>query len=141
MDKVTAKDIGDRLRLTFDAQDKARVDLLIADAAELVGDEFARAGRDLEREVAAAPWLGNAVRRAIREMVAAAITVGGNAGMRSVSSTTGPQADAVTYTDSALLSVSFGGVRLTDGQKADLGLAGVVPRFRFPRVSRWPERR
>ena len=142
MEQVTAQDIGARLKLRFFDEDLAQVELLLADAVELVTDEFARAGRDLDREVAAAPWLGNAVRRAIREMVAAAITVGGNAGVRSTSSTTGPQADSITYTDSALLAVSFGGVRLTEEQKTDLGLSGPASaRFRFPRSSRWPERR
>lgn len=142
MEQVTAQDVGDRLKLQFTGEDLVQVNLLLADAIELVSDEFARVGRDLELEADAVPWLGNAVRRVVREMVSAAITVGGNAGVRSTSSTTGPQADSVTYTDSALLAVSFGGVRLTDAQRDDLGLSSsATPRFRFPRSSRWPERR
>lgn len=142
MEQVTAQDIGARLKVTFMGQDLNQVNVLIGDSAELVNDAFARAGRDLDREVAETPWLGNSVRRVIREMVSAAITVGGNAGVRSVSSTTGPEADSITYTDSALLAVSFGGVRLTDAQRDDLGLSSsVTVRFRFPRPTRWPERR
>ena len=78
-----------------------------------------------------------AARRAIREMVAAAVIIGPNAGVRSVSSTTGPQSDSITYADVG--AVSFGGVSLTDQLLELLGLLGGRPRGNFPRPLRWPE--
>lgn len=114
-----------------------RVQRLIDLAEEEIELAFARRGRDFSAELATTPWLETAARRAIREMVAAAVVIGPNAGVRSVSSTTGPQSDSITYAH--VDAVSFGGVALTDKLLELLGLLGVRPRGNFPCPPRWPE--
>lgn len=130
--------VVDRLpRELTDAETK-RLQVLIDDAVELIDVAFMQAGRDFDAELVTVPWLESAARRAVLEMVSAATLVGGNAGMRSISSTTGPQSDSVTFAD--VDSVSWGGVRLTDGLLKLLGLWSEGARGRFPRPRRWPER-
>lgn len=130
--------VADRLpRELTDAETK-RLHVLIDDAVELIDVAFMQAGRDFDAELVTVPWLESAARRAVLEMVSAATLVGGNAGMRSISSTTGPQSDAVTFAD--VDSVSWGGVRLTDDLLKLLGLWREGARGRFPRPRRWPER-
>ena len=130
--------VADRLpRELTDAETK-RLQVLIDDAVELIDVAFMQAGRDFDAELVTVPWLESAARRAVLEMVSAATLVGGNAGMRSISSTTGPQSDSVTFAD--VDSVSWGGVRLTDGLLKLLGLWREGARGRFPRPRRWPER-
>ena len=134
---VTAEDVTCRLDPRPDPSQDSRIDLLIGDAEEIIRDEFARRRRDLDEEMVVT-WVGNTVRRVIREMVSAAIIIGPNAGLRTVASTTGPQSDSVTYAD--VDAVSFGGVRLTNAQREALGLpVTALPRGTFPRPSRWPE--
>lgn len=130
--------VADRLpRELTDAETK-RLQVLIDDAVELIDVAFMQAGRDFDAELVTVPWLESAARRAVLEMVSAATLVGGNAGMRSISSTTGPQSDSVTFAD--VDSVSWGGVRLTDDLLKLLGLWREGARARFPRPRRWPER-
>lgn len=130
--------VADRLpRELTDAETK-RLHVLIDDAVELIDVAFMQAGRDFDTELVTVPWLESAARRAVLEMVSAATLVGGNAGMRSISSTTGPQSDSVTFAD--VDSVSWGGVRLTDDLLKLLGLWREGARGRFPRPRRWPER-
>lgn len=130
--------VADRLpRELTDAETK-RLQVLIDDAVELIDVAFMQAGRDFDAELVTVPWLESAARRAVLEMVSAATLVGGNAGMRSISSTTGPQSDSVTFAD--VDSVSWGGVRLTDSLLKLLGLWREGARGRFPRPRRWPER-
>lgn len=134
---ITADEIAGALPIALDDEQSAKLDVLIELAEEEIALAFARRGRSFQSELAASAWLELAARRAIREMVAAAVIIGPNAGVRSVSSTTGPQSDSITYAD--VDSVSFGGVALTDKLLELLGLAGVRPRGRFPRPARWPE--
>lgn len=130
--------VADRLpRELTDAETK-RLQVLIDDAVELIDVAFMQAGRDFDTELVTVPWLESAARRAVLEMVSAATLVGGNAGMRSISSTTGPQSDSVTFAD--VDSVSWGGVRLTDNLLKLLGLWREGARGRFPRPRQWPER-
>lgn len=130
--------VADRLpRELTDAETK-RLQVLIDDAVELIDVAFMQVGRDFDAELVTVPWLESAARRAVLEMVSAATLVGGNAGMRSISSTTGPQSDSVTFAD--VDSVSWGGVRLTDDLLKLLGLWREGARGRFPRPRRWPER-
>ena len=130
--------VADRLpRELTDAETK-RLQVLIDDAVELIDVAFMQVGRDFDEELVTVPWLESAARRAVLEMVSAATLVGGNAGMRSISSTTGPQSDSVTFAD--VDSVSWGGVRLTDDLLKLLGLWREGARGRFPRPRRWPER-
>lgn len=135
---IDATYVADRLpRELTDAETK-RLQVLIDDAVELIDVAFMQAGRDFDAELVTVPWLESAARRAVLEMVSAATLVGGNAGMRSISSTTGPQSDSVTFAD--VDSVSWGGVRLTDDLLKLLGLWREGARGRFPRPRRWPER-
>lgn len=117
--------------------EEQRLALLVHDAVQLIRLEFTRRGRDFDREAAGAPWLADAANIAIRHMVNAAILVGGNVGIRSVSSSTGAQADSVTYAD--VNAVSWGGVALTPDLLALLGLRPAGARGSFPPPRRWPE--
>ena len=135
---VTFKDVNARLDMPLEPAAQPRVDILIEDAETMIRTAFLKCGRDFDTAVVEVPWLADETRRVVREMVSAAILIGPNAGVRSVSSTTGPQSDSITYAD--VDSVSFGGVRLTDAQRLDLGLC--FPggaRGRFPAAPRWPE--
>ena len=108
-----------------------------ADAEDLIREALARAGRDLDDEVTFRPGFGFTVNRIIREMVAGAILLGANAGVKHVSSTTGAESDSVTF-DRAY--GAWGGVWLTDEQRKDLGLPGsALPRWGFPEPWGWPE--
>lgn len=134
---ITADEIAGALPIALDDEQSAKLDVLIELAEEEIALAFARRGRSFQNELAASKWLEMAARRAVREMVSAAVIIGPNAGVRSVSSTTGPQSDSITYAD--VDAVSFGGVVLTDKLLELLGLAGIRPRGRFPRPARWPE--
>lgn len=115
-----------------------RIGILIDDAEEKIRRAFLKEGRFFDSEVLVTPWLDGEAKDVIREMVSAAIIIGPNAGVRSASSTTGPQSDSVTYADVG--AVTFSGVRLTDAQKEALGLfVGAYPRGDFPAVKPWPE--
>lgn len=135
---VSFEDVNARLDVPLEEAARPRVEVLIEDAVAIVRTAFLKCGRDFDAELERVAWLADEAGRVVREMVSAAILVGPNAGVRSVSSTTGPQSDSITYAD--VDSVSFGGVRLTDQQRLDLGLC--FPggaRGRFPRPVRWPE--
>lgn len=135
---IDAAYVADRLPRELTDAEAKRLQVLIDDAVELIDVAFMQAGRDFDTELVTVPWLGSAARRAVLEMVSAATLVGGNAGMRSISSTTGPQSDSVTFAD--VDSVSWGGVRLTDNLLKLLGLWREGARGRFPRPRQWPER-
>ncbi|MGJ4099734.1 Gp19/Gp15/Gp42 family protein [Corynebacterium macclintockiae] len=136
--EIDAEYVADRLPRDLTEDEMERLGVLIDDAVELIEVAFLRAGRDFHAELETVPWLEAAARRVVLEMVSAATMVGSNAGMRSVSSTTGPQSDSVTFSD--VDSVSWGGVKLTDELLKLLGLWQRGARGRFPRPRRWPER-
>ncbi|WKE50340.1 hypothetical protein J8244_09420 [Corynebacterium tuberculostearicum] len=135
---INAEYVADRLPRELTESEKQRLEVLIDDSVELIEVAFLRAGRDFYSELETVPWLESAARRVVLEMVSAATLVGTNTGMRSISSTTGPQSDSVTFSD--VDSVSWGGVRLTDELLKLLGLWSRGARGRFPRPRRWPER-
>lgn len=135
---INAEYVADRLPRELTEAEKQRLEVLIDDSVELIEVAFLRAGRDFYAELETVPWLEAAARRVVLEMVSAATLVGTNTGMRSISSTTGPQSDSVTFSD--VDSVSWGGVRLTDDLLKLLGLWNRGARGRFPRPRRWPER-
>ncbi|CAM2804341.1 Gp19/Gp15/Gp42 family protein [Corynebacterium jeikeium] len=136
--EIDAEYVADRLPRELTEDEMERLGVLIDDAVELIEVAFLRAGRDFHAELETVPWMEAAARRVVLEMVSAATMVGSNAGMRSVSSTTGPQSDSVTFSD--VDSVSWGGVKLTDELLKLLGLWQRGARGRFPRPRRWPER-
>lgn len=131
--------IEQRLPRPLSADERHRMESLIADAVEYLEVEFQKCGRSLDSALAQTPWLESVARRVIREMVSAVVLVGPNVGVRSASSTTGPQSDSITFAD--VDSVGWGGVRLTPEQRLDLGLC--MPggaRGKFPPPACWPER-
>lgn len=139
MGLIEASDIAVRAPRPLTDAESARVAVLIVDAEELIRSEFARVRRDFDRALTD-EWFANTVRRVMREMVLAAVLIGSNVGVRSASSTTGAEADSLTFTDGALGAVSFAGVSLTDVQRHDLGLLAARPSGRFPsRGIGWPE--
>lgn len=117
--------------------EETRLKLLADDALDEIRMAFLKRGRDLDVELATVPWLPIAVAKAVRHMVNAAILVGGNVGVRSVSSATGQESDAITYAD--VNAASWGGVLLGDDLLDLLGLGRSGARGRFPRPLRWPE--
>ena len=137
LDKVVSS-IELRLPRALDPSEVGRVAALTQDAYDLIETAFLETGRDVESEIQARPWLPKIIDRVVREMVSAAVLVGGNAGVRSVLSTTGSETDQVTFAD--VNAVSWGGVRLTDLQRRELGIPLTTrPRGRFPRPIPWPE--
>lgn len=137
--EIKVSEVEARLPRPLAVDEKPRMEALIADALEYLEVEFQRCGRTLADALERTPWLEAVVRRVVREMVSAAVLVGPNVGMRSASSTTGPQSDSITFAD--VDSVGWGGVRLTDQQRLDLGLC--MPggaRGKFPPPAYWPER-
>lgn len=124
-------------------EEQQRAHALIEQALELIALEFARRGRDFDYEVEASRWLPLAVKQAVRMMVTQAIIVGEDVGRASVSSTTGPQSDSVTWSQG--IKIQWGGVGLTDDILALLGLGtGAVPLGRggtvIPFGQRFPRR-
>lgn len=135
---VTIDDVVTRLDPQPPPETHQRIHLLISDAERKIHTAFLKASRDFDTELISVPWLRPEAEDVIREMVAAAVIIGPNAGVRSASSTTGPQSDSIIYAD--VDSVSFSGVKLTEAQKQQLGLPGEgLPRGSFPPPGRWPE--
>ena len=137
--EISVSEIESRLPRPLSEDERPRMKALIDDAVEYLEVEFQKCGRTLDAALARTPWLESVVRRVIREMVSAAVLIGPNVGVRSASSTTGPQSDSITFAD--VDSVGWGGVRLTGQQRLDLGLC--MPggaRGKFPPPAYWPER-
>lgn len=118
-------------------EEDARLVLLAADALSMIRVAFMKQGRDFDAELRSVPWLELEAQRVVRHMVNAAVLVGGNVGVRSVSSTTGQESDSITYAD--VDAASWGGVRLTEDLLALLGLGRRGARGSFPEPLRWPE--
>lgn len=115
----------------LDAAEEARTAHLLILAEQEVRAEFGEAGRDLDSEIAARPWLAVRARRVITELVSVALHVGANAGLRSAQSSTGAESDAVTFAGDGAPWVSMS---LTDAHRAALGLpSGAGPRWSFPK--------
>lgn len=134
---VSAKDVAARMPRMLDPEEHQRLELFLQDAEDYIRNEFLKRGRDFDAELVSVPWLRFSATRVIREMVAAAIMVGGNTGVRTLTSTTGPQSDSITF---AQVGVSgYGGVTLTDEWRIELGLGSGGPRGSFPDPQPWPE--
>ena len=119
--------------------ERKRAAVLLGDAEDRIREEFAREGRDLDAELVRVSWLPSAARRVIREMVSAVVLVGPDAGRRQYAVTAGAVSESWTMADVA--GSAWGSVVLSDEQRRDLGLSvGAMPRGKFPRAPRWPER-
>ena len=133
---ITPKDVTNSVP-SLAEEDPKNLQVWIDNAITEIEVAFARRDRDFYHELGTVKWLAPVARRVVRDMVSAVALVGPNAGVRSVSSTTGQESDSITYTD--VDSVSWGGVKLTPQQLLDLGLVDGLPRGHFaPRIS-WPE--
>lgn len=134
-------DVGDLERIMprpLEADERPRAEALLEQAVEKIRTAFLRAGRDFDAELVRVPWLPSTAKSVVLEMVGGAVLTGSNVGVRSVSSTTGPVADSITW--ATVDGAGFGGVLLTDAQRMELGLpVGGVPRGRFPTPKAWPE--
>lgn len=131
MEDITVEWVESTFPRPMTTDEKRRASSLIAAAEDRLLEEFERHGRDLPSELTRSRWLSRTTRRVMREMVAAAIHVGGNVGQRSASSATGPQSDSVTWNEG--IPVTWGGVMLTSRHRRDLGLvAEDRPRWNFP---------
>lgn len=100
--------------------ERERVQNLINRALELIWMEFARRGRDFDKELKESQWLRIAARHAVVMMVSQAVLVGENIGAASASSTTGPQSDSVTWSQG--VGIKWGGVGIDDAILELLGL-------------------
>lgn len=110
---------------------------LLEHAENMLRAEYGRCGMNFDAD-AQVDWKLFNIKRVIGEMVSAALLVGASRGMRSGSSTSGPQSDSVTWAD--VESVKLGGMVITDEQRDLLGLCrGSGPRFSFPAPGEWPE--
>lgn len=136
---VEVSDVRDHMQVPFTPEDEPWVQRQIDMAYRKIRTAFLRRGRDFDAELETVPWLDSAQFDVVLEMVSGAIAVGPNAGVRSLSSTTGPQSDSITYADPG--RIAFSGVKLLDDLLAELGLVGGIPRGNFPPPLRWPEPR
>ncbi|RAV34947.1 hypothetical protein CWC39_00855 [Corynebacterium heidelbergense] len=135
---MTVEALEARLPRPLDLVERGRAETLLGDAEDRVREELGRVGRDLDSEYFSRPGFGYTVDRVIREMVAAAVLIGVNAGYRSVASTTGAESDSATFAGD---NPGWGNVYLTEEHKRDLGLPGAArPSGRFPMPWVWPER-
>lgn len=137
---ITTNDVAGILPRTLTDDETTRMGKLIERAVELIDMEFGRRGRDLEAEIAAKPWLATAVKQAVLVMVSKAVLIGEDIGRASVSSTTGPQSDSISYSQG--IGIQWGGVGIDDEILALLGLlAGGMPRGRGGQVIPFGQRR
>lgn len=136
---VTAEDVISVFPRELEDHEQARLAVLLDASLSLVRAEFLRVGRDFDQELTTVSWLPVFAKRVLVSMVTAAILVGENVGIRSVTQTTGAITDSVTFAD--VSSADWGGVRLTDSQRRDLGLpVGAAPLGFSPRPEKWPEK-
>lgn len=137
---ITTNDVAGILPRTLTDDETTRMGKLIERAVELIYMEFGRRGRDLEAEIAAKPWLSTAVKQAVLVMVSKAVLIGEDIGRASVSSTTGPQSDSISYSQG--IGIQWGGVGIDDEILALLGLlAGGMPMGRGGQVIPFGQRR
>ncbi|MDK8472394.1 phage Gp19/Gp15/Gp42 family protein [Corynebacterium accolens] len=137
---ITTNDVAGILPRTLTDDETTRMGKLIERAVELIYMEFGRRGRDLEAEIVAKPWLSTAVKQAVLVMVSKAVLIGEDIGRASVSSTTGPQSDSISYSQG--IGIQWGGVGIDDEILALLGLlAGGMPMGRGGQVIPFGQRR
>lgn len=137
---ITTDEVAGILPRTLTDDETTRMGKLIERAVELIDMEFGRRGRDLEAEIAAKTWIATAVKQAVLVMVSKAVLIGEDIGRASVSSTTGPQSDSISYSQG--IGIQWGGVGIDDEILALLGLlAGGMPMGRGGQVIPFGRRR
>lgn len=124
---VTLDDIEKLFPRPLDPEEQSRAEGLIERALDLIDLEFMRRNRDLHDELLTRRDTPIAVRQAVTEMVSRAIHVGESEGRSSVSSTTGPQSDSITFSQG--IGIRWGGIGIDDSIRQLLGLvASGLPR-------------
>lgn len=137
---ITTDEVAGILPRALTDDETTRMGKLIERAVELIVMEFGRRGRDLEAEIAAKTWIATAVKQAVLVMVSKAVLIGEDIGRASVSSTTGPQSDSISYSQG--IGIQWGGVGIDDEILALLGLlAGGMPMGRGGQVIPFGQRR
>lgn len=137
---VTVDDVVQVFPRPLTGEEYERAEFLIEQALELIEMEFARRGRIFGAEFNTSSWLPIAVKQAVRRMVGAAILVGEDVGRASVSSTTGPQSDSITWSQG--IPIQWGGVDIGDDILELLGLVdAAMPRGRGGKVIPFGKRR
>ena len=137
---ITTDEVAGILPRALTDDETTRMGKLIERAVELIVMEFGRRGRDLEAEIAANTWIATAVKQAVLVMVSKAVLIGEDIGRASVSSTTGPQSDSISYSQG--IGIQWGGVGIDDEILALLGLlAGGMPMGRGGQVIPFGQRR
>lgn len=124
MDIVKVDDISSIFPRELMEDEAVRAEALIVQSLELIGMEFARRHRNLDRELDTTSWLKIAVKQAVRIMVSQAIHIGEMVGQAGGSSTTGPQSDSVTWSQG--ISIHWGGVGIDEAIVELLGLSGMA---------------
>lgn len=124
--EITVDDVAGVFPRPLLDEERTRMEKLIEQSLELIELEFARRGRDFNREVASSRLLQLAAKQAVRAMVSQAVLIGDNVGVASVSSTTGQETDSVSYSQG--IKFHWGGVGIDDAILDLLGLAvGGIP--------------
>lgn len=137
---ITTDEVAGILPRILTDEEKTRMSNLLGRSIELIAMEFGRRGRDLEAELVEKPWLATAVKQAVLVMVSKAVLIGEDIGRASVSSTTGPQSDSISYSQG--IGIQWGGVGIDDEILALLGLlAGGMPLGRGGQVIPFGQRR
>jgi len=135
---VDAADVAARLPDLGTPIEVGKLEVLIADAIELIELEFWRHGRDFSHSVENDPMLAKAAKRVVYEMVVSFVTAIGRKGLRAVSSSTGGISDSWTFATGE--QTGWASALLTDELKAQLGLYSGLPRGNFPDSGvLWPE--
>lgn len=132
---VTVDDVVGIFPRPLDDDERERAANLVDAALDLIEEAFLRRGRDFYAEADGDRLLGLTVKRVVREMVSEAVHVGDSVGKSSVSSTTGPQSDSITWSQG--VGIRWGGVYLSDEWLRDLGLLESGTVFNFPRPNRY----
>lgn len=137
VDMVALNDIVAVFPRPLEPEEAERAEALIEKADDRIREAFESRNRDLDAEVLSRPGLARTYRRVVHEMVNQAVLIGDNVGRASVNSTTGPQADAITWSQG--VPIAWGFIELTDKQESDLLGARNLPSGQFRRRRPWPE--
>jgi len=127
MNIITVENIAGIFPRPLEEDERSRAEKLLDRSLELIELEFLRHGRDLESEVMSRREAVLSVRQAVIMMVSRAIHIGDAEGKASLNSATGPQSDAITFSQG--VGIKWGSVGMDNEIRTVLGLAVAA----FPR--------
>lgn len=133
---ITPDDVQARLPRRLAPAEVETTQVLIEDAKALVDEAFLEHNRSVESYLQGGDHRERIYKMVVVDMVAAPVLVGISRGLRSAQSTTAHVSDSATW-DNKTDALTWGGVLLTDAQKALLGLKtkGARIRYNFPSPS------